>query len=349
MNEHIAPWYIDAADFPAEGFASDQLEFLIGYAILAPSNHNTQPWLFRINAMDLELFADRRRALRVVDPEDRELTISCGAALYNARVATEYFSHVYEVEPFPDPTDSNLVARLRIGLTGETSSEDVLLFHAITKRWTNRNPFRPDPVLTPILEALKAGAEKEGAWFVAVTTDFERIAVAEMVAEADRIQWSDKLFRQELARWIRTHPESSRDGIPARDAGVKDWLSFAGPAIVRTFDRGGGVAARDREIAEHSPVLAVLGTTEDDPHAWLNAGQALENVLLRARTEDVWASFLNQAIEVPETRTRLTEMLQLPGYPQVLLRLGYGPEPALPTPRRNPRDMLIKHRTGHHG
>lgn len=347
MNSHIHPWQINPDDFPGDGFASDQLEFLIGYAILAPSNHNTQPWLFRINAMDLELFADRRRALRVVDPEDRELTISCGAALYNLKVASEYFGHVYEVQSFPEPSDPNLVARLQLGLSGETSSEDILLFQAITRRRTNRSPFRPEPLPAAIMEALASAAESQGAFFRAVTKDNERAALADLVAEADRLQWADKSFREELARWLRTNPEASRDGIPTRDMGVKDWLSFAGPAIVRTFDRGGGQAARNRDIAIHSPVLAVLSTAEDEPRSWLKAGQALQSVLLRARAEDVWASFLNQPVEVPDLRAQLAERMQAPGYPQVLLRLGYSSESPSPTPRRNVREMLIMHQPGH--
>jgi hypothetical protein len=35
----------------------------------------------------VELFADRTRALSVVDPDDRELTMSCGAALSQLRLA----------------------------------------------------------------------------------------------------------------------------------------------------------------------------------------------------------------------------------------------------------------------
>lgn len=348
MNPHINPWYIDAENFPADGYASDQLEFLMGYAVLAPSNRNTQPWLFRINVMDIELFADRRRALRVIDPDDRELIISCGAALYNLRVATEYFGHVYQVEPFPEPSDSNLVARLRIGLSGETSSEDILLFQAITKRWSNRNPFRPDPVPPNVVETLVAAAQKEGAWLYVFTSDAERALIADMIAEADRIQWANKAFREELARWMRTNPETSRDGLVARDVGVKEWLSFAGPAIVRVFDRGTNVAAHHKEMALHSPVLAILGTADDQPSSWLTAGQALQSVLLRARTEEIWASFFNQVTEVPEIRAELAERFQLSGFPQVLLRFGYGPEPGSPAPRRSPREMLIKHKTGHH-
>ena len=57
-------------------------------AVRAPSSHNTQPWLFRLVGDDaLELYADRTRALPVVDPRDRELTISCGAALFHVRAA----------------------------------------------------------------------------------------------------------------------------------------------------------------------------------------------------------------------------------------------------------------------
>jgi len=297
--------------------------------------------------MDLEFFADRRRALRVVDPEDRELTLSCGAALYNVRVATEYFGHEYETEPFPDAADPNLVARLRLGLSGETSSEDILLFQAITRRRTNRGPFRPDPLPDAMVQALTDAAQSEGTFLRVVTDENERTLLAGLIAEADRAQWANKPFREELARWLRTHPDVSRDGIPTRDLGVKDWLSFAGPAMVRTFDRGGGHAARDRDIALHSPALAVLSTTQDEPRSWLQAGQALQSVLLRARAEEVWASFLNQPIEVPDLRAQLAERFQTPGYPQVLLRLGYGTEPASPTPRRDVREMLIRHHASH--
>ena len=347
MNPHAQPWAINADDFPADSFASDQLEFLLGYAILAPSPHNTQPWLFRINAMDVDVFADRRRALRVTDPYDRELTLSCGAALFNLRVAAEYFGHVYQVDLLPDPGDANLLARFDLGLAGETSSEDILLFHAITQRRTNRAALRPDPLPEELLAALAGAAQKESAWLQFFTAETDRNALADLIAEADRMQWADKSFREELARWLRTKPEQARDGSLTHDLGVKDWMSFAGPALVRTFDRGGVQAARDRELALQSPTLAVLCTRGDEPRCWLQAGQALQSVLLRARTENVWASFLNPPIEVPELRRRLTGMLAAPGDPQVLLRLGYGLEAPAPAPRRSPREVLIMHRTTH--
>lgn len=44
------------------------LRHVVEYAILAPSSHNTQPWLFRISGDHVDVLADRRRRLPVVDP-----------------------------------------------------------------------------------------------------------------------------------------------------------------------------------------------------------------------------------------------------------------------------------------
>lgn len=346
MKPPLNPWQVSVDDFPGDSYASDQLEFLLAYGVLAPSNHNTQPWLFRINTTDLELHADRRRAIRTVDPLDRELTISCGAVLFNLRVAAEYFGHQYQVEILPDPSDKSLMARFHLGLRAETGAQDVLLFHAIPQRHTNRSSFAPDPVPAELLAALQEAAAAEGAWLHIVEGEADRAAVAEFVAQGDRIQWADKQFRRELAKWIRPKGDPARDGVPAHDVGVQDWLSFAGPLLVRSFDRGGGVAARDKDIAEHSPVLAVLGTEREDWASWLAAGQGLQHVLLQARAEDLWASFLCQPIEVEDLRGQLGTLTGRGGFPHALLRLGYGPAVA-PAPRRSPREMLIQHEHRH--
>jgi hypothetical protein len=76
------PWRVQDWRFSGDGTSEEKLRFLLNYAILAPSGHNTQPWLFTIKDKALTLYADRTRALTVVDPEDRELVMSCGAALF---------------------------------------------------------------------------------------------------------------------------------------------------------------------------------------------------------------------------------------------------------------------------
>src|SRR5690606_15026240 len=96
------PWQVSEAEFPRTGGPSEKLRHLLNYAVLAPSDHNTQPWRFRLAHGSVDVFADRSRALPVVDPADRELVISCGAALYQLRLAIRYFGFADRVALFPD-------------------------------------------------------------------------------------------------------------------------------------------------------------------------------------------------------------------------------------------------------
>jgi hypothetical protein len=110
IDTPLEVWGIEAASFPRHGTLREKLSFLVGYAILAPSGHNAQPWLFSIADDTIELYADRARALPVFDPEDRELTISCGAALLNLRLALRRFGYQDLLETLPDPAVDDLLA-----------------------------------------------------------------------------------------------------------------------------------------------------------------------------------------------------------------------------------------------
>ena len=82
-----------------------------------------------------------------------------------------------------------------------------------------------------------------------------------------------------------------------------------------TLDKGRFLGPHNRKVALGSPVLAVLATDGDAAPDWLRAGRALARVLLRARVDGVWASFLNQPIEVPALRPRLAQVIGEPGFP----------------------------------
>lgn len=305
---------------------------LVAQAILAPSSHNTQPWFFRVTASSIDLHADRTRALPANDPEDRELTISCGCALMNLRVAAAGEGLGGAVELLPAADEPDWLARFSI--TGEhaTAGEDAALARFIGHRRTWRQRFGPREVPADVLAQLVAAAAREGVRLEPLTTEETRLRAAGLVAQGDAMQWADPAWRRELAAWM--HPRRRGDGlvVPALALPVAQ-------VVVRTFDMGNGVGARDRELAEGSPVLAVLGTEADQPRDWLQAGQALQRVLLVACSLGLQASYLNQPVQVASLRPRLQELAGA-GYPQLLLRLGY-PAGELPAaPRRAVDDVI---------
>jgi nitroreductase len=336
----LEAWQISEGDYPVEGRAADKLRFLLRYAVLAPSSHNTQPWLFRVRDDAVELYADRSRGLPVVDPDDRQLIMSCGAALLHLRIAIRHFGHAGEVTLFPDTSDPDLLARVRLGRVHPPTGEEEEIFHAIPRRRTNRLAFEPRLVDQAVLFQLRVEARAEGAWLHILQSEDERNRVADLVAEGDRIEWADRRFRRELASWMHPNASSSCDGMRGYGFGHGDLMSRGGPFFIRTFDLGGQTAASDRRIAAGSPALAVLGTDGDWPYDWLAAGQALARVLLMARAHEVWASFLNQPVELPDLRSKLCDLCDGYGYPQMLMRLGYGRD-VRPEPRRPVDEVLM--------
>lgn len=87
-------------------------------------------------------------------------------------------------------------------------------------------------------------------------------------------------------------------------------------------------------------MLVVLGTNTDETLDWLNTGIALADLALLARSEELWISFLNQPIEVPELRHKVMDAISKEkGFPQLLLRVGYAKD-VKPTPRRRIEEML---------
>jgi nitroreductase len=333
-------WLVDDANFPAGGSKADVLRFALRYAVLAPSSHNSQPWLFYVDGNAVEIYADRTRRLPVVDPDDRELVMSCGASLYNLRLALSHFAEGSEVAVLPEGTDSGLLARVE--LTGRTAIHDPELeaqFAAIPNRHTCRQAFDDAPIDAWVTDLLHQAASAEGARLVDVPKE-RRNLVTSLVTEADFVQMSHPDFRRELAHWMRASHPARNDGMPGYALGLSELQSVAGPLIIRTFDVGRSQAAKDDELSRGSALLALIVTESDDVTEWIAAGQALQRVLLTATSAGLRASFLNQPIEISSVRLQLSRAFALEGNPQLLLRFGYGPN-AAPTPRRPLSDVVL--------
>ena len=315
---------------------ASNVESLLQYAVLAPSSHNTQPWFFRVDEHRISLYADRVRALPVNDPEDRELTISCGCALMNFRVAAAKAGIATKCEIPSNSNDQDLLAVVNLDPKDASASFlEASLFECIEGRRTYRKRFEDREVPSSALQEFCETAAEEGAWFHVIDSEERRQEVAALVAKGDAIQWTNPSWRRELAAWM--HPRRRGDGLT-----VPGLVAPIAQMVVRTFDMGNGVGAKDKQLADESPVLAVLGTDGDGEGDWLNAGQALERVLLNAYKNGLQASYLNQPIEVPSLRSKLQHILGHSGFPQILLRIGF-PEDELPAaPRRNLDEVIIK-------
>ncbi|MFB9237908.1 Acg family FMN-binding oxidoreductase [Plantactinospora siamensis] len=308
-------------------------------ALHAPSVFNTQPWRWRVDGDLLELRADRSRALPVTDPDGRLLTISCGTALHHARVALAAAGHRAAVDRFPEPTDPDLVARVRIAGPHEPTERERALAAAIPRRRTDRRGFADTPVPAAAIDRLRAAVTAEGVDLHQVRRD-QMPMLAVVTAQAAATELADPAYRAELARWTN-RPATAGDGVPAsvavrqapRRVPVRDHAPGVEPGLEvgAGFDRGAS--------------FVILFGTADDRAGWLAAGEGLSALLLSAVLEGLSAAPLSDAIELAWPRRLMRDLLAGLGEPYLAVRLGVGSASELPAVPRRAADEVIEVRT----
>ncbi len=333
-DQSADPWQVDAAAFPRNGTAIEKLRFFLRYAVLAPSNHNSQPWAVRIARDHIDLLADRSRSLPISDPFDRELIISCGAFLAFFEIAARAFGCLLSIERFPDRANQDVLARIWLKRY-DPGSPNLPLLDDILARRTNRHAFDSAPVTNEEQELLSFAAGSDRARITWITDGTEKASLAQIIMDADKAQFDNPSFLRELASWLRLPKTSAMDGIPSTSIGISGLTAiYIGPLLVRTFDVGQGKAARDQELINNSAAFAIFSTPFDTERDWLFCGEALGSFLLCAQRIGLRVSYLNQPCEVDNTRFRLAMLGSMKSNPQLVLRLGRTEFSPPPTPRR---------------
>ncbi|MCK9929855.1 nitroreductase family protein [Frankia sp. Mgl5] len=345
-------------------------------ASLAPSIHNTQPWRWRLAAGRLTLRPDVERRLAVLDPDGRQLLVSCGAALLHARLAFRVLGFEPVVELLPEATGSGglepvlsgdlVLASMGIGGRAAPTDSDRLLFSAAGARHTDRRPFEARPLAGDLVDRMRRAAESEGAWLMPLSHSDQRLDAAVVAARADWAEQADPAYRAELASWRRGQGPTA-DGVPtgvasthhperASDFPLRDFDTRGAPGIAapRSEDPDGGADAdaglaptveqRPEELPSvERPVVVVIGTDADQAEDRLRAGQALARVLLTVTAAGAAASPMGQPIDSDGYRSVIERMLSIAGHVQMILRVGYPRRDAVAsvlTPRRPVGEIL---------
>lgn len=320
-----------------DGTPGPDLYACLKAAVAAPSVHNTQPWRFHPYDGVIEVFADRRRMLEVLDPTGRELMVSVGAAVFNLRVEMSVRGRLPLLYVLPDPTRPDLAARVTIGPAIDVPVTARHLSRAIPLRHTNRRPFAATPVPDDVVDDLVDAARVEGADLV-VADAAARDALLEVVRVAERRRRNDPAYWAELDVWTRDAAHR-RDGVPPETFGPWDVLETV---PIRDFGLTRPAARRRPGSFEEGPTIAVLYTSGDHVPDWIRAGEALERVLLSATVRGLATTLMTQPLEIPELRALLNER-GAGRMAQAVIRFGYGPL-SPPSPRRPVADFLV---TGH--
>ncbi|WP_017594140.1 Acg family FMN-binding oxidoreductase [Nocardiopsis potens] len=298
----------------------EPLEAAIRAGDRAPSVCGTRPWTISGGGGRISLRADPDRRLDAADPGSRELVISCGAALYNVRLALRAHGLRPRVALLPDPERPALLAEVGADGPAEPGVLERLLYNAVERRRTHRGAFHSDVGDVRLVRALSAAASAEGAVLHLLTDGSAVSSLAGLITAAEHLQRGERSRSEELARWVRPAGGPPGEGVRAEDFPPSE-ESAGTPFPGRDYGHG-GVRGLLAAPGRATGTVAVLTTAEDGRPAHLAAGQALQRVLLTAAAGGVSAAFHTQPLEEPLLRAFLGDRLCRGAYPQMVLRLG---------------------------
>ena len=299
-----------------------------------PSIHNTQPWRLHAQTSGLDVYEDPARGLNGTDPLGRDRVISCGAALRNAEITMARLGHAPVSTLLPHGRTGTHLAALRAGPRQEPSAQVEALYRAIWTRRTHRRIFMATRSSDHLLPAFAGAVAPFGAR-LAVLRPARRERFAQLVWSAAQQQARDEEMRRELSEWTR--PDRTMDGVPSRSQGTAPFPVDS--LLTRTSPASEAAPSWVLDDLAYGTV-AVLLVPHDGRLEWLQAGRALENLLLTLTDAGLVASFLNQAVQQEEFRSELATLVGETGLPQLVLRIGEPLVTVPPTPRRPLTDVL---------
>jgi len=322
------PWDITEATFPSTGTTAEKLRFIVGYAILAPSARNTQPWRFEVKDDTVNLYADFSRRLTVADPNMLQLYISLGCALENLLLAARHFGFSCSIDYLPITEDNEVVVKVLCTVAG--ASRASTLFRSIPLRHTQHGNYDGRPLTPSVIEKLNACATDPALRLLFVQKAPVKAAVAKLLLRADALALANPAYRQELA-----------ESIGSGNLGQSWLVSQLGQFALAHLDMEKSIKKRDQDALASSPAFGLISGEKATRTFQVKAGQLLQKLNLTAHKLGICMQPVSVLLETTEVNAAFTKLFRAGGVPLLPFRIGYADEPDHATPRRPLEEVLL--------
>lgn len=332
MKNNYKAWTINYQEFHDQKTISDQLKFLIRFAVLAPSGHNSQPWKFALENNTLLLSPETSRALAKSDPVDRQLFISLGCALENLLIAADYYNFDTEVEYLP-PDRKNVAVKITFTQKKSASVSENHLVFSIPRRHTNRSKYENRALDSRFVEWLKS-LQNDDIRLDVIENKSVQEAAADISVRALLDTMDNVNFREELSQYLKSNFTKSKVGMPGFAHGIPGPVSLFASRLIRRVNMNRLSRKQDEAVLKKfTPLFCLISSKKDDKKSWLKTGQLYERIALEAEKSGIKNSPLAAAMENEGFNEELKKLLHLSYRPQVFMRLGYCKKGGRLTPR----------------
>jgi len=315
-------------------------------ASLAPSGHNTQPWLIKyIEPYHWIICNDKTRWLSGVDPTQRETILSIGAFTQTLEYAAANAGYNCSFSLLAATNQDENIMGVKLTKASGVVGFDI---NKIKNRRTVRSNYLND------------GLRKEdAAYLFSDEKDFfnfiqsgskEYAYLNEQTIEANKIQSYRDAAEKELSDWIRFSSKDAQknmDGLTTASMEIEGVSGF----VVRNFYNKNSVmknSFRDKNVDSVIKQVAqsagwLLITSKDNAVATLlETGKRMQRLFLKVRNKGIAIHPMTQILEEASTQKNINQSIGISDNIQFILRMGYLKNYPEPVSLRRPVDWFVR-------
>jgi len=337
-----------------KGLEKDEIAILY-LASLAPSGHNTQPWVVRIlEPKHWVIGSDKKRWLPAVDPDNRELLLGIGAFIENLVMAAGTFGYEVDIQIIAkNPLDRDIAEiRLKKGKTVDFPLEK------IKTRRTVRSGYSDQEIKAEDLKYITRHDAKSCIVsdvpsphsFYFPNSSLQGKYLQEGTIAANRTQAFRDPAQEELANWIRWSNKEARqyrNGLTPESMEIKGlagWYVrnfYHRESVLKKSFREQTVDITSKQVKTCGGWLVVTSTDSNIP-TLIEYGRVFENMLLKIREKMIAIHPMTQMLEEEAWKNRVAKELGVGGEVQWILRIGYLKSYPDPLSLRRPVSWFVQ-------
>lgn len=304
--------------FPYSGNLSEKIKFVLALGSLAPSTHNIQPWIFKVNNDCCTLSVDSKLSLPEADVQGRDAYISLGCCAENIILASSFFGIFDKLEDIFSGGD---VIKIYFKEGGTPKKELLPFVESIGKRFDARGKFDDfvfdDEYLKKVLE-LNDNTDIN----LNIYTGWEdKNFIANLTTSGFLQAHSNKKFRRELASMINNGLSKRNFGIPTSSMRIPFGLSFFVAPAFYLFNISKLLAKPNSSSLKSAGAIAVL-SSDDTEVLWFQIGRIAQKIMLYNFCNDVKNSIFVASVEIGDNNIKLQNNFNLLKKPQFVFCFG---------------------------
>ena len=312
---------------------TQQLHQILDIARLAPSVHNTQPWLVSVDEDVIVVDLDQQHTLTQGDPTGRQTIMSMGIFAEAIRIGVEAVGlKVISTELI----DNQVFIKVGETKMSKSSRDDVEL---LQKRCSDRSIYKPVEVAPTVSKDITQ-AHVDHTQVYVITDGAQLQTIANLTAKGIRLALSSPDFRHELSQYLVEPWSQKKRGIAVQSlyifpllAWLEPWLMWLGIGLNMESNL-------EKQRWESASGVVAITAEGDMPQYWFAAGQTYLRTSLAIEAAGFSQATSAAIVEASDFHEDIEKLLKTDQRILSMIRIGKGSPSRHYSPRLATEELI---------